>query len=220
MRVLNRPIYEALVTSYREAPEDHAAAAKAAGMDIRTARRTWDRGWPNLKLKAPWAIPIRDVLAATQVQARVKLAEEEAARKHRANAAADDAASQMADEVNAVRNVSVAANALLALAATVFPAMRTIAEQIVKDAGKFAGDPALALHVLHRFTTTVGAAVAVAERALAMERLRIGKPAAVLGLNGIPDTSDMSMEDYERELAAATRAMERARELGLFAPAS
>lgn len=51
--------YDALVKAYRKRPGDHVAAAKAAKVVYRTARKAWLEGWPRLG----WAPPIKDILS-------------------------------------------------------------------------------------------------------------------------------------------------------------
>lgn len=71
-------MYEALLRSYRETPENPNAAAKIAGCDHRTARRGLEDGWPRYSFR-----PIREVLAEEEAAARARRYEIESAQRKR-----------------------------------------------------------------------------------------------------------------------------------------
>src|SRR4051812_46636872 len=59
-----------MLASFREAPGDHVRAAQVAGVDKRTAKRAWLRGWPESGKR-----PIAEVVSEEQAAARAKAAQ-------------------------------------------------------------------------------------------------------------------------------------------------
>jgi hypothetical protein len=79
----NKAMYDKIVEGYRLFPGLHQKAGDAAGVDVKTAKKAWEEGWPRF----PWGEPIEAVIRREGNAERVARAE--AARRHREAEAAE-----------------------------------------------------------------------------------------------------------------------------------
>jgi len=86
--------YNALLAAYRESPNNHFRAAQKVGCDRQTAKRGWERGWPN-----DWSPPIKDALKEEHIYLR----------------AARQTAAEESDKLVAVKLAEIEAGAVLKL---------------------------------------------------------------------------------------------------------
>jgi len=164
------------------------------------AKRAYDRGWPT----APWAKPINIVLEEDKVSARSLRAqqrtdeflEQEAVR----TSARNDAIEARAQEGQMVK---MARGASLALLTHVLQSLRTVqplAEElkraVLEDAKVL--DARDIFGLLDRVARLTTQATQTAQVAMRMERLHLGEPEAVLGL----ELTAVSTEDIHAELTA------------------
>lgn len=219
--------YDALVVAFRESPGKYSEVAARCGVYRGTARKAWEDGWPE---RAGW-IAIRELFKLEQEQTRQALAQatsqrtqvaQEEQQKIRA-AAAQDAVNIGIEEVRVVRASQVNAKAALAVAnAALQGAYKQLSyykeyidkmpEQELRDKVK---DPTFMTQVFRhaRITAYIGkTASEVAYRTMEMERVRTGRPVAVIGVEMIDMTPDQAME----ELDSARAALEEARDAGLL----
>jgi hypothetical protein len=218
-KALSRTIYDKLLAAYvLHGDGAHAEAASAAGVDPRTARKTYEFGWPHLKTMRAWAVPLKTLIVKERLDARARMhAEAQEARAGAMRTASEDAANQLIEEAKLVRNVRNAANATLGVIAIAFPAAQAVAKQLVADvaAGSLNGKPMEAMLLLQRFATSAGRIAMIASEAQVMERRRLGKPTDVLGIQDVAP-EDMDAQDVENAIAAAQRAFEVVKQHGLL----
>lgn len=212
-RVISDEQLDALLEHYRANPPhrraDHVAAGKVAGVNWRTAKRAWERGWANTE-------PLRDRVADEQTRARAVLrredieAERQLAATERARdleLAVEDGAAQTARELAIVRGVQGQALDLLNQLAKLQPAIGQLVARITATAPT---DPDEALRRLERLVRLTREAGQLAQAAIEMERARVGDPASVVNLN-VANFELPSVADAEQQLAAAARAVSRLR---------
>ena len=156
-------LHQRLLAAFREHPGDHTAVRRIIGVDARTARRGWERGWPGRNWPA-----IKPIVEREQEERRARLA-------GRAPAMLADAELQAEREVMLARGSGVMALELLSVTRKLMPRMKMLAEQI-EQTKDLAPDPVGAMAVLGRFTRSVGRAVEVARAAIELERIRVGDP--------------------------------------------
>lgn len=74
-RKITKEKYQALLAAFREHGDNFKAVAEEVGVHWSTAKKAWTEGWSSQKSK-PWALPIEQVIAKEQVEARAALARE------------------------------------------------------------------------------------------------------------------------------------------------
>lgn len=193
-----------LVEATRRAHELEAKARKA--MDEAKARLEEVEKLARLKVEG----------AEEKAQQRLKLAEIEARQKlaDLLQKAKVDAAETMADEANAAKFGRKAALSAAAIAALVLKDAQQIAQQIraaIGDMSKLS--PNQAIRLAREMVRLVESAEKSIILALQAERLRVGQPTDVVGIQ----TLDSSLEEREIKLKAVQRALDRAkaRQIGL-----
>lgn len=217
-RQITHAIYNALVVAYREQPEGHKLAAERAGVNWRTARRGWERGWaPRL----PWAPAIKDVVANEQKEARARLVIKQAQQAQAEVQAAvttpaaiqakarEDALDSRVQEAKLVRASRENTLVLLGLTQPVLKGLRGVAARIEDLLASSKPTSGQALDIYDKLSSIMLRTNEAAKLALQMERLLIGAPTEILGVAGVSD------EDAERELKRTLALFEEARKLGV-----
>lgn len=221
-QALTRERYDKLVEAFRACPGQWAPAARRAGVDRETAKRAWQKGWPN----HPWAIPIKTVFEEEQ-RTRATAAQDAAMRaqhaadaeKERARKEAQDAAKQEQDMLRLARNDVLAS---LALAAELAPAMRNLAAAVAEDAkrGPNGEAPAIkasmAMSLLRSHATLIQKAVGAAEALVQLGRTERGQPNLNVGFAPAPE---LSYEEAVLELQRAADFLPVLQQQGIIAPA-
>jgi len=228
--LVGRTTYESLLDAFREIPGNVSAAARSAGVGRETARRAWLRGWTDRHLPA-----IKDVLREEQVlarsrrQAAVLMAAEsadagegrpagEAGPPATGDAAArmlakDDAVATREQEGQMVKLTRANTIALMSAASRLISAGIDKARELETKlkTGAAVLTPSETMRFMASLSSVTRNAAECAKMALEMERLLMGEPTAVIGI----DASNMSLEDAARTIEIANRALERARSRGL-----
>jgi len=225
---ISRDFYSKLVDAYRDKPENHSHAAKVAGTDWRTAKRAWETGWNTLRghgaMHAPWAVPIRDLIAEEQDAARKRLAGANTDTAPVAAAMADRNVAEEAEHERVRRDAvtrreewgrastSVRRNAMvvLSLQAEVLRVMHARLADWKADLETMPMTGAQAI----KFMREVGLSVRIVSEALLgaqqVENLAVGRPTDILGL--LPISGDtFTPDEAEAIVERAYSVMERAR---------
>ena len=232
-RVQSKDLYGRIVEAYREAPGNHSRAARVAGVDRRTSRDAWNKGWPRY----PWAKPIKEALAEEHdsVLARAAAAERRAIEEARAEREAVSTASREA-AVEEQRMVNVARKDVLAVlinAAELAPAMRMLAklalEQIQKLAKVVSSDKQVdfrmlqgAMDLVDKHARLVSKAAHAADAIVKLSRLERGEPGMMVGIRPGPgstiddEAAVLSEADALAELETAASLVEDLRASGAF----
>ncbi len=220
-RAVTQDLYDLLLQGFREAPGNASHAAKVAGCDRRMAKRGWEEGWPA----ASWARPIRERIHEERQAARAQAATlereaQEAQASERAKAARE-AAEVLAQEGQLMKVGRNDVLGVLVIAAQMLPAMRALAERLKDQLLNPALDPVTGqpaplnpkevLAIFRGYAAIAGRGVDAATKLIELERLRRGDPSEILRI----DVEPASLEDATAELAAASDALARAKELGL-----
>ncbi len=144
-------------------------------------------------------------IGSAEIQAKQKLAE-------LLRMAKVDAAETMADEANAAKFGRKAALGAAAIAALVLKDAQLIAGQLRTALGDLSKlTPVQAIKVAREMVKLVESAEKAVILALQAERLRVGQPTEVIGIQ----TADGGLEEREIKLKAILRAVERAKSKGL-----
>lgn len=227
-RAITRDIYEKLVRAYRQAPGNHANAAREANVWRGTARKAWETGWAQWK----WAPSIKRTFLDEEVAARSRQRlEEEAARARVSERAAEQVHGQIEQAQDRERARSAAVEERLESAKLIrgtrqnLAAMLAVTSGWVKELYDLNPDIRAALkkkspeqliglglqlgRALDRLTSAVDKLQVMAAR-------EVGDPTEIvqhtLSLDGTP-------EDAARYVAMARRAVTRAARTGVINPA-
>ena len=185
--------------------------AEAAGVDTRTARRAWQRGWP------PAIKPICEVIAAEKVLARAALrtGELKARAEAAAQLASEDAAEERAMEGKGIRLVASSVRNLLAsLHQSRVSDYTTALATLMQDK-----DPAVAREARKAFRDVTDIVCRLAEGAATAQRMTslvLGSATSIVGgevaIHPVAPL-DATPELLAKEIEAATRALESVRAL-------
>ena len=220
-------IYTILLDAYRNAPASHRAAARAAQCSEKTATRAWSVGWTETH---GWARPIREVLEAETLEARAQMLQREQderiAAARREIEARREAARKAEEEREAGRRQAVEARTqegqmvrlsrantlgLLGSLAKLQPAVSHLADQIRAAILSGSVDPSDAAPLLKTVSSVVRDAITASQIVVELERLHVGNPTAIIGVQSM----EMSADEAVREIEDAKAALDRARALGL-----
>ncbi len=222
-KVVTEQQRQRLLKAFREdisagSPASFRRAGLAAAVDFRTAKRSWERGWPNAK-------PIRDLIESERVLSRAAFRREVLAQRLEAATALamEDAAEARAEQGKSIRAVeATATNGLIALHAEgIVTYMRHLAATLQNKgtaAGTY-GDPGAkeavaARHALGDLALIVRRFTASARLGVEMERLLFGEPTTILGGEvGIRPVTPVNADavTMAAEAEAALRAAEELR---------
>lgn len=206
-RAISSEMYGKLVEAFFKYGQNWRACGAYAGVDARTAKIGWEKGWPAKGLP-----PIEDQIALKNVQARVaraeaaqKQAEEETARLKKAQ---DDAIETEKDEVEMLTSLR---KVLVAMSGGALKRLAIIAvemsDEVLQDhrSGKLKN---LSVEAKSRLIARIAYIVRSTEEstrlALENERLHLGEPTAVLGLKmesiTQEEAAEMLAHEFERFL--------------------
>lgn len=204
-----------LVGAYRELPGGHSAAARAAGVNIETARRGWERGFGY----APWGqVPIKKMLEVEQRDARALIQKrytEEAAAKlqeeiEREREATKQAVEARADEGMALQFGRKATKQALAAVTSTMPGLRMLAERVNETLRVQYGEgkpmtlagAREAMALIEKSAVTIRHLAGATESLIEAERRFMGEP----GKRGV--VLVMTLEEAKQELERAKRLAE------------
>lgn len=174
------------------------------------AHRGWSVGWKQYS----WAGPIRDVIAKEMEAARLerfKLVEEQRERqdkeREQARKAALDASAEEAKAVQIARTNSIAVGALLQ---NLLKGMVPLAQRIQADIQAAAGtlSPKEIAKLISDTALVTRHSNEAIKAALELERLRLGQPTNIVGIQGQLD--DVTTEEAVEELIGIQRTLNRA----------
>lgn len=218
---MNRVRYDKIVCAFRDEPGNFRQAAVKSGVDWRTARKGWIKGWPALGFP-----PIKQVILDEQMASRseaerekrraqreeAELAlEREVEIKDRARADAVSARKAEAELVRANRGNTIA---LVSITGRVLQGALKGAEALEKAFADGQDIDGKRLSVAQRITLidklarTVERASRAARDTMAMERTLLGEPTEIIG---IADMEYMDDDDAYREIDQFTEAATRVR---------
>lgn len=217
MRTLTREDYDKLVHAFHQVPGNFFAASRLAGVCRATARRAWELGFP----KRGWD-PIKDVLAAEAAEVRRRMDEQEereralAARERRLKPLVDGEAErrssvkrreEWAAACTAARRNSqlmlLTTNELLQAAYARAPEMK---RKLLEDKSL---SPAEYVKIVKELTSTGKAVSDALQTTQQVERLALGQPTEIVGLQPMLATREEAVRQIERSKAAIERAMRK-----------
>jgi len=237
--VSSRPIlqenFDALLDAYRRDPGNHVAAASAAYLDNRTAKRAWDKGCR----KFLGGRPIRELIAEEQEEARAEIirrertAREEAAQTRRdAKKHAARAFAQEGEIVEMSRSGTAellrSARAMLGTAETLGTVVRARLQEMISEDEEYRANPQnacplcerlpgklevdRATGLLSQLTRHMSAVTEIAHKVMVMERLHLGRPGAIVGIQG---SGSITLQEGVQRATAAVAALESAARRGV-----
>lgn len=217
---INQEAYELLLESFRNAHGNVAAAARAAGVHRRTAKRGWDKGWDF-----DWAPPIKDVIEQEQIMARARVEEEEerppepteapasstrdqylAAQEDRAKAKAH-AIRARAEEGRMIEGARKSVMQVEGANLKLGKGIQLLAARVAKGLEEMADlkgkkfNLAEGIAVLKSYSTMVRDAAQSAKVAVDMERLHLGEATQIIGTPTNFDDADEATLRHEIEKA-------------------
>ncbi len=233
--VRNRATYNKLLEGYRDKPGNYMAAGRFAGVDARTARKVWHKGWLAL---GSWGRPISEVITEEREKALAAQAEraqrdKAEAEEERARAGAESVKVRTEEEYikgkcRAVIRDQLALVSDLTKAGAAFARKvltEACEEQILPSGEKIwvPRDPNLikggvrdAMLNLDRLTKISGRTLEIAAQVLEQGRLDRGEPGTILGVQVMPDlTPDEALvviEEQDAVLEIIRREAEEKRE--------
>jgi len=218
-KAITQEIYDALIEGWRLNQENAAAAGRYAGADYRTAQKAYDEGWP----RRGWE-PIRLVIERDMQKARAAMLAEAAAKAAAEEKQRDDAAKQAAQSraqegqmVNLSKGTALQALSTSAqLAAGARALAGLVSKRLQAEAQVPDGDPkqmtaGQGTYLLHRVADTMMKINGLAHEAMVMERLHLGEPGQIMAMKS---HTEMTMEEAEMRIAAASQALEQAKRVG------
>ncbi len=207
--------YQALVQAFREKPGNVARAARIAKVTEPTAKRCWDRGYE----RPIWAQrPIKQLLEDEQIAARAKIEAERIMRQQIENDIANDqqatyasmtlqnakdrelakrdAADQRAKEAQAVRAAMTHGSAIMSIAGSLGAALIPVVQRVSMD---IRGEDKMKWREVVELVTKIAwlgqSGTNVVGKAMELERLRLGKPEQIIG---IENTAQATQVDVDR----------------------
>lgn len=239
-RKITKEAYDAMVEAYREVPDNHANAGRAGDCDRATARKAWKTGWPargwpaisevlkTERMEARARLEKQQERDAAHVQlveqqelreAEERLREEGRRQAAAAEEARNDAIKNRMQEAEMVRSQR---GNVIALIGLLNHNLRMSLNQVkhlnsMLETGKKDNGKALTLRdrlQIQRDTARIMEIASDAmKKVLEAERLLLGEPTEILGIN----LTNMSIEESEHVIEVSNRALERARKKGLVA---
>jgi hypothetical protein len=219
-----------LVEAYRARPGRYGPAAKAAGVNERTAKRYWETGFPaapDIRAK-----PIAAVIAEEQEFARSRMvelqrsvdtlvAELEAKRRQEVQAKAQlDVSDTRVQEAQLIRMARGATTGLLVTLTNLSKSAARVGVRVAKNLDRLANDPADMsrgemvdmVRTVQALTGALRSANDAGRQAMDMERMLLGEPTSIVAHVHL---TDVTVEEAERRIQAGMRALQRAKEKGL-----
>lgn len=225
---LDQATFDLLLEAYRADPGNHSNAARHALVQRKTAKRAWEVGAPD----KPWGVkPIKQLIAEDAELARSKamLEEErmgldidttlfeadrdrEAVRQHAILAKKEEAILVGLARKTSVRALAAAAAASEGLASV----MRKLGQELetIGNGGPLTRKEQSDITMMaRRYAATVREVVAAGQMSMEMERLYLGEPTQIIGIeteyDAMPTNELVKLAGYQDEV------LKRAQERGL-----
>lgn len=237
---LPKEVWLKLREAYRYAPGAHHRAGTFAGCSVGTATKAWVTGWAK-DLDPEMQRPLSETIAEEQMHARARLveleaetaalaAELEARRRADVNEKAkNDANASRIEEAQLIRvargtvgdtlaGLANAARGALVLGRRIEDAMRSHVDLMDQKGETFGLKDAKEIVSLLKDTASAVKSITEAgHQAMQMERLLLGEPTSIVGHAHL---RELTIEEAERRIAGAARALDRAKRNPKLLPAS
>ena len=207
-RLITQQLYDALLAAYKIKPGNHTNAAKVADCDRRMAKRAWEKGW----VRAPWAIPIKQVIHEETVEARAVRAEmrtkEYLANEESQEKARKDAVEARAQEGKMVTAARQSAMGLMSFSLKLLRSSSPLVEGLsnaLNSAGMLNIPPHRAIMLVEKMSKLTSQSVNVCQEAMRLERLHMGAPEQVISITNMDATSTDDLYAELREIEAVLR---------------
>lgn len=218
-QTMTQELYNAMIAAFRKKPGNCSHVARACGVSRKRATKWWCLG----SARQPEYEPIRRVLAREKAEAQAALEGGKRERRddtlHVAAQARREAIETRAQQDKLVRMTRAASGSVLATALKLQQDGDRLADRVRLQIARRlnAGDAMTereALSLLERISKYTRTGTDLMDRAMRLERLRLGEPQHVTALL----TGDVEMTPAEAaiEIRAAGEALLRAEELGLL----
>ena len=229
--VITEEMAEAMLESYRMAPGNASAAARASGCDVRTCRKAYSHGLKSTPTPR-YSRPFQEIIADEQVEARAKLHAQEAEAtsiahqmegERRAGVQADahtDAAKQRAQEEQLVRNARAATIVLLNTVTNIAAGANALGAKVKASlVAQASNEEALTIaetkgvvSLISRLGTTLRQCNDAGQKAMEMSRLLVGEPTNIIGHRNL---DNITVGEAQQRIAAAARAMDELEAKGI-----
>lgn len=209
-RQITQELYESLCIAFKDKPGNCSNAARVAGCDRRMAKRAWEKGWKY----APWAIPIKVALQRDQVEARAVRAQirtrEYLDAEQIRDQARQDAIESRAEEGELVRLARRATIDLMGQTVLTIEAARAVTQrlhQAVTTGGVDSLSPGQCLSLMEKLAKTSASAVSTGQAVMRMERLHMGQPETIVGVD-MGGLTDQDISSELREIQTALQSLD------------
>jgi hypothetical protein len=226
-RLINQSIYDVLLDTFREHPGNSSRAAHEAGVSWPTAKRAWTSGWPDRGLR-----PIREAVEAERVAARSaraghvtrddeELLDHERALLEESRCVERERLRAQRDAIETRRQEALMVKLSRENTIALMGAVSRLVEVAARSAegldekvrsGESELGPKETVRFVSSCTNPTRVAAEAAKLNVQMERMLLGQPTEIIGM----DLRSMSLEEAERIIEMANRALERARQRGLL----
>lgn len=234
-RAILQENFDALLEAYRRDPGNHVAAAAASLLDPRTARKAWEKGLRRfLGHRA-----IRDLVAEEQEEARAMIIRAERAARDDAATTRRDAKKHAArafqqegllveDARGATADLLRSARAMFETSQSLGAIVRLRLQEMISEDEEHRANPQnacplcerlpgkievdRATNLLAQLTRHLSASVEIAHKVMVMERLHLGRPGEIVGLQG---AGAITLQEGVQRAAAAVAALESAARRGV-----
>ncbi len=241
---LSLQFYEKLLDAYRANPGNHAGSAKVVGCARKTAKRGWDFGWNKFEWAPPIkdVIAQEQVSARARVQQSEEMetetqwAIEEALatdtplgevrqqayldrQAERAKAKEQAIAARKA-EGQMVGGIRKAATQSAASLLRIGNGINALADRVDKELATMAAKPkdfkvGAALVTINKYASAVRDLTIAGKTAVELERLHLGDPTSIVGVQLEGAFDEAPMDDVMREISKAAQAIADAKEKGI-----
>jgi hypothetical protein len=228
---VDQETWDKLVAAYREDPGNYSHAARACLVQRKTARRAYEVGYPD----RPWgAKSIRQLLFEEQelARSRLQLVEDqaqleddrlvleaernrEAARQHALRAKEQEATLVAGSRAAAMRGLAAVMEAAPGIKAACVRLTAELEKLSLHDGDLSPKQLGAVSSITRRFSSTLRELVQAGQMAMEMERLYLGQPTEIVGvqtaLDELPISDLVRMAGYQDEVLqrAAARGVVR-----------
>lgn len=211
-RDIDREMYDKMIVAFREFGQNYAKVSRVVGLGSRTVKKAWEEGWPKKNFK-----PIKESIADDQLAARssIEQAQQMAIdeREKMLNEARDNAIRSRKQEGQMTQMTRGGAINVLAMALKLLkasgPLVREIEEEILSELAKPKEERSLdvkgMMDMLERISRYTHQGSTLADVAMRLERLYLGAPETILGVQVEEMTPQQAMVELREAEAALAR---------------
>ena len=211
-RTIDREMYDKLIVAFREYGANYSKVSRVVGCGPRTVKKAWLDGWPKRRFKA-----IQDVIGDDQLAARSSIEQsqrlamserDKMLEEARENAIKSRKQEGQMTQMSRGGAINVLATALRLLKVS-GPLVKELEEEIYSELGKPKEERTLGIDkmmgVIERIGRYTQQGSSLAEVAMRLERIYLGAPETILGVQ----VEDMTPEKAMIELREAEAALAR-----------